>query len=535
MGVRDQYESNRPDPVIGRTVAGRYLVESVLGEGGFALVYRAEHVPLRRAVALKMLHRIYGEHEELNARFQLEAKALRSISHPHIVHLLDHGLDEQGPFIVMELLEGETLGELLGREGALPYERARSIIRQLLRALVYAHENHFAHRDLKPANLFLQRLADTPDHVKVLDFGFAKFLSPDEGVGDRPVTTAGTAFGTPAYMAPEQVTGGPLDGLVDLYATGVLFFEMLAGRRPFEGEGHAILRAKVAGPAPRLSETLELEVAPELDQLLATALALRGARFQSARAMLEAVNALPERGVWGGRAGAAAWRAAGSALRAKRAASGWPEPGSSRGDGARRRALWAGGIVAALVLALALAFLATTALPSDPHEPAAMIASDSWVKPPSAKVASPGAGPPSRPEPDVVARYRALIEQGADIDGPGLEVLRRFAHDHPQDPTPGLLLGHIYVARGWRTDALASYESAFGRDPAIVEDRRLLANLLSMSAHGAVAPRAWLLVERAYGSSALTAVEAILAAPELSAPQRVKLQGLRARLAALEP
>ncbi len=254
----------------GIVVGGRYRIVEALGQGGIGAVWIAEHVELGRRVALKVLQKQIGKDPEMRQRFEREAKTLAAMAHPNVVALNDYGLWNGSPFLVMELLEGRTLRELLDGEGTLPFPRARHVAEQILRALGYAHGRGVIHRDLKPGNVFLQRLPDDGDHVKLLDFGFAKFLEASAG---GFVSKEGIAVGTPAYMAPEQ-GGGVVDARADLYATGVLTFEMLLGVRPFEGEPLEMIRARKARAAPSLADVRPGVVAtPALDRFLAKALA----------------------------------------------------------------------------------------------------------------------------------------------------------------------------------------------------------------------------------------------------------------------
>ncbi|MCZ7678078.1 MAG: serine/threonine protein kinase [Sandaracinaceae bacterium] len=177
----EQHDATVPDSEwIGRLVAGRFRLVQELGAGGIAVVFRAEDEELSRAVAVKILQEGGHGRAELRARFEREAKVLAALSHPNIVSLVDYGVEDGRAFLVMELLRGRTVGELLDEEDVLAPERAFHILRQVVRALRYAHGEGLLHRDLKPDNVFLQSLPDTPDHVRLLDFGFAKFVG-DEG------------------------------------------------------------------------------------------------------------------------------------------------------------------------------------------------------------------------------------------------------------------------------------------------------------------------------------------------------------------
>ena len=233
------------DPLIGTTVEGRYEVLEVLGEGGMGRVYKVRHVALQRAFALKALRRDLARDEDLGERFIHEAKATASVKHPNVVQITDFGRLPGGtPYFVMELLSGHTLGEVIKAGGPIPAGRAVRIIRQVAGALGAAHEAGVVHRDLKPDNVFLvgasasepsergrasAMLSDSPD-LRVVDFGAAKII------GSSRMTKTGIVFGTPHYMSPEQASGGPVDHRADIYALGIIMYEMFTGRVPFEAD-----------------------------------------------------------------------------------------------------------------------------------------------------------------------------------------------------------------------------------------------------------------------------------------------------------
>src|SRR5687767_7283655 len=178
MGAADHTPvplSKQEEAFIGRVLAGRYRIEALLGRGGLGAVYRAEQIGLGRKVALKLLHDDVAIHQELRRRFEREARTLSALSHPHIVGISDFGFAEGAPYLCMELLEGHTLEQVIA--DALPTpDRALHIVKQILEALAFAHGRGVVHRDLKPGNVFLQTVSETRDHVKLLDFGLAKFL-----------------------------------------------------------------------------------------------------------------------------------------------------------------------------------------------------------------------------------------------------------------------------------------------------------------------------------------------------------------------
>jgi serine/threonine-protein kinase len=226
----------REDPLIGRALAGRYRVEKVLGRGGMGKVFVAEQVAMKRRVALKVIHAQdpadASERTTLVKRFQREALAVSRLEHPHTVRVFDFGrTDDDTLFMVMELLKGRTLGEVIRAEGRLDPRRAVAIAIQVCKSLAEAHAGGVVHRDLKPENIMLVDAAGERDYVKVLDFGIAKIAVG--GTDESNITRTGMIMGTPAYMAPEQATAGVVGPATDLYSLGVVLYEALSGRTPF--------------------------------------------------------------------------------------------------------------------------------------------------------------------------------------------------------------------------------------------------------------------------------------------------------------
>lgn len=218
------------DALLGSVVDGRYEVQSVLGEGGMGTVYRVRHKALERPLALKALRRDLSKDADLPTRFIQEAKAAAAVEHPNVVQITDFGTLPTGqPYFVMELLEGEALSHIIRDTGRISSSRAVGIAIQIAEALGAAHAAGVIHRDLKPDNVNV-RATGHHDVVKVLDFGLAKVA------GTSRLTRAGMVFGTPHYMSPEQAAGDPSDHRVDIYALGVLLFEMITGRLPFEAD-----------------------------------------------------------------------------------------------------------------------------------------------------------------------------------------------------------------------------------------------------------------------------------------------------------
>ncbi len=265
--------SVEPEPQLapGDTLAGRYRLERLLGEGGMGFVWEARQLTTDKAVAIKVLK---SQDAGDTARFLREAKVAAALSHRNIVQVFDFWeMEGKGPvFMVMELLHGETLAERIERTGPLPTEQVLSLVTPVASAVRAAHARGVVHRDLKPDNVFLARVADTDaPEVKVVDFGLAKpFIL---AVGATALTQTGSVMGTPYYMAPEQVYGEKdIDGQADVWALGVMLYECATGAKPFEGENFGqIFRRVTHGLYTPLRE-LAPSVPPALESLVVRAL-----------------------------------------------------------------------------------------------------------------------------------------------------------------------------------------------------------------------------------------------------------------------
>lgn len=281
---------------IGTTLADRYRVVRLVGAGGMGTVYEAEHIQLRRRVALKVLRPGIASDEMAIKRFQREARAASSIQHLGVVEIFDFGQLPSGEvYYTMELLEGRDLAELLRQEGVMPWPRAGWIVGQLARALAVIHNAKIIHRDIKPANCFLldPQPGDPPDFVKILDFGIANLQDSTTTTEGTVVTQVDSVTGSAFYMSPEQAEGGIVDARTDVYALGVTLYELVTGVVPFSGTTRfEVMRAHQKLPPPPPRERVP-SLPTELEAVILRAMAKRPEdRFQSMAAFDEALSAL---------------------------------------------------------------------------------------------------------------------------------------------------------------------------------------------------------------------------------------------------
>jgi eukaryotic-like serine/threonine-protein kinase len=401
------------DPILGTKVAGRFTVLSKIGAGSMGAVYRARQEAVGRDVAIKIVRPERAYDAETKARFEREARATSQLVSPHTVTVFDFGEAEDGSwFLAMELLAGETLGDRLRRIGRLSIPESVRIAREALKSLAEAHAKGIVHRDLKPDNLFLQELpgeAGVPptEIVKVLDFGIAKLVRDEKRV-DQLETQAGTVFGTPRYMSPEQAQGTTLDNRSDLYSLGVILYQMLSGRAPFVDEDAVVVMARhIKEEPPRFASIApELAILPVLESVVRRVLSKHpDDRPPSAELFIAELDAaLEQAGVLASGIHSTSWVGPTSTLRT------FVAP--------RRRSL-----LPALLLGAALLFvggffavralvggaaepLAKAAAPAEPTAAAASIAAGVPGMPPSISAPAPSASAPAA-EPGVAVQRGA--------------------------------------------------------------------------------------------------------------------------------
>jgi serine/threonine protein kinase len=272
---------------INTEIGGRYRAKRIIGEGAFGAVFAAEHTLTAREVALKILHPHLVQTEQIAQRFLLEAQTMAKIRHPGICQILDAGREQDGTiFLALELLEGETLEECLERKGKLPRPEALRIAVEMLDALAAAHAREIVHRDIKPANIYLNRENDGMSHAKLLDFGIAH-VAPK---GGNKLTDAGVVLGTPEYMPPEQARGRHIGPVSDVWAAGIVLYEMLSGMVPWSGESAAGVLIAVANTPLTDIRELVPDTPPALADVINRALEKDSTlRFRTAEEMRDAI------------------------------------------------------------------------------------------------------------------------------------------------------------------------------------------------------------------------------------------------------
>jgi serine/threonine-protein kinase len=271
--------------MIGRVIGARYRLEKKLGSGAMGSVYRARHVKVGRAFAIKILHLDLLDDSKLKRRFVREAELAGTLKHTNTVTVVDVDEFEGLHYIAMEYAEGPTLGDIISSQAPLPAPRAIALVQQLCDGLHHAHEKGLIHRDFKPDNVIVEA-HDAREVPRIVDFGIAIVRDDASSAERERLTTAGITLGTPHYMAPEHVTGQAIDHRIDLFALGVVMYEMLSGAMPFDGDGVDVARANLLEDTPPMSvRAPNVDVDPLLEAFTRKLLSKApDARFASARA-----------------------------------------------------------------------------------------------------------------------------------------------------------------------------------------------------------------------------------------------------------
>ena len=436
------------DPFVGTVVGERYRIVSRIGVGGMGAVYRAEHTMMRRDLAIKVLLPELGGKEEFARRFEREAESASRLTHPNIITVTDFGRTAEGSlFLVMEFLAGQSLSDAIAA-GPMPLARALGITRQILRGLEHAHAAGIVHRDLKPENIMLVERDGQTDVVKILDFGIAKVTQPQSG--GEALTQAGVIFGTPEYLSPEQALGEAVDARADIYAAGVILYEMMAGRRPFESEDKVkIISMHLAHAPPRIRDVSpSVDVPLPLEQAVMQSLEKsREHRFATATAFLQALDdAEAPAEVTGGFARGAT-----------------VVTNSGAGGGLRRLAGARVGRVAASLAGVALLVGGIVVIKRVGGRAAALVAA-----PPA----------PAPAPPDMADRYKKVegwLEDGNVASA--RRALDQALSERPKDGRVRYMLGRVAFADDRHQEALGHYREAITLDAGFRGDPVLLTHL----------------------------------------------------------
>jgi serine/threonine-protein kinase len=547
------------DPKLNTVVDGRYRLEERLAAGGMGVVYRAAEVDSGRAVAVKFLHEAFASVPDLVKRFQREVAAMSRVAHPHMVGVLDSGVSGSVPYLVMDFQAGRPLADVLER-GALAGPRAVAIARQVLAGVGHAHENGVVHRDLKPDNIIL--LGEVgKDFVKILDFGLAKLVND----GQTQLTNTGFALGTPGYMAPEQARGTNADERADIYAVGVILYQMVVGRKPFVADSPmAVLRMHMDDPpVPPQKAAPDRAISDELQAAILRAMEKSPERrFATAEAFSQALAQTPEGGAselplldlsmvelahsrtvvarkkkrlslsfslprW--RVPRAVRWLALAALVGGVVAIGWAR--LSRREQSRLRQRLDGAVGAAKETLGQLTDVPVkpgSPLKAQP-KPASDDDDDDSNDEPVVPHNTPGAqleAQHARTAPSKksrVADAARLLAAGKTDDA--IQLLYQLRHQSPHNADVALLLGHAYFHKLWRTDGLREYDDALALRPSLRHDARLVRNTVS-ALDGATFKLARSVIRKRLGVAALPDVKR--AARDARSP---KTQKRAARLA----
>ena len=438
------------DPRIGTVIDQRYRIIEQIAAGGMGSVYLAERVKLGRTVAIKFLHVWGAEHRQARRRFDVEARAMAKMDHPNCATVIDFGVVDSVPYVVMEYASGETLRKILDR-GPLEVPTALDIIRQVLLGLAHAHERDIVHRDIKPANVMVGQATGVGMRVKLLDFGLARVLT-----SNTRVTAEGKVLGTPAYMAPEQTRAGEVDARSDVYACGVLLFEMLTGRKPFEGaDAIEILQKQRNSKAPSLYSVTGQNMGP-LEYVVARALEKEpDLRFQTAAEFARAIESARYPFMHG--TGPAT-----PDVTARVARTG----GTSR--------LVVLGLVALLIAGVVVAVL-TSGSSQGPAR-----SSDAGAVGDASRSGDAGDAPPA--DSGALAELPELVEVRALIDkgrrDQAIQALQDIEGKHPGLAEAPYLLGQLYFRKLWSKNGMESYRRAIFLEPAYRQDKVLIDSVL---------------------------------------------------------
>ena len=497
-----------PDGAIGTILEGRYRLEAQIGHGGMGRVYRATHLGLGRAVAVKILDAPHIDDTEAARRFEREAQSAGRLRHRNCVSVTDFGAASDGRrYLVMELAEGVNLADVLAQHPRLPAARAVHVARHVLRGLAHAHAHGLVHRDLKPANVMLVHDGEDLDVARILDFGLARMVA-----GDDRITRTGIACGTPRYMAPEQALDRGVDARCDLYALSVILFEMLAGRTPFDHpESAGLLRLHMSAPVPRIAEVAPgVVVPPGLEEVMRRGLAKRSEdRPQSADEYLRLLDAAIQPADQTIELSAfdpavsileppAPRPAAAPAVTPTSIAPPPPLPRTGSPRFTRRQLAIAGACGGVLLVGI-IAAIATGAGEKSRAPAAAPAAA---AKPADAEIEMDAESPPSVGAD--VAKALQLANAGRAEDA--VAKLRELRKRRPDAAEIPYALGRVYKRLDWPKQTIEAYRDAIELDPAYREDPALIADLVALLASRSAWQLASRTLENDIGTAAIPAL-----------------------------
>jgi tetratricopeptide (TPR) repeat protein len=437
------------DPRLGTMINERYLLLASLGEGGMGTVYHARHVLMDKPVAIKLIHAELAHIEDVTKRFEREARSSSRLSDPHCITVTDFGTAEDGSlYLVMELLHGESLADLIDREGALPIPETLRITSQILKALSHAHGQGVVHRDLKPENVMLVTHGDEKNFVKILDFGIAKLMSGGAG---ESLTRSGVVFGTPKYLSPEQALGDDVDHRADLYALGIILYEMLFGEPPYSADSAMdTLSLHLTADIPCLADRGKFPRG--LQEVVDRALAKKPAeRYADADEFLAAVEAVDPEGAPPSTTTVVIEKLAGrgAGVAGRRRPKRWP---------------W---ILFGFILAIGAVAGAAYFFKRDVKQ----VAPEKILS----KGEAVGLGIDAAKVEGLLKKAEGQISEGLSAEAviSAKEALRI----DPELAPAALLLGHAQFLSGERAEAMVSYEQALTKKPELRDDVRFLEHL----------------------------------------------------------
>lgn len=463
------------DPRIGTVLQGRYRITELLSHGGMGVVYRGERIALGRSVAIKFLHAAYSSQANFVKRFGREATLTSRLEHPNVVSVIDFGVDEGAPYIVMDYVAGQTLRDLL-EDGPVEPRRATDITSQILAGLAHAHERDIIHRDVKPPNVMLTKATASGDHVQLLDFGLAKIRDVDQ-------TSSSVVVGTPSYMSPEQAAGSKADERTDIYSTGLILFELLTGTKVFEAdEPLALLRMHIEQEPDSLgARRPDGAFTAELEAVVRRSLAKsREERFQTAAEMLEAL--------------------ADSQEASGRSAPVVPPPKTSDGAPPMRRSFRGLAWFVVPVAAVALWWSIGKPGPAD-------IARRLGIDVRSDEDRGSDVEPTSKPETGRKSDGKSNEGAVAAAENEDREVRIRHLHallrETPKSPSVLYELGKLYFDKDWGSEGLAAYRGALSANERLRRDARLNRDAISALDEPKTRDQARALIVKSIGKPAI--------------------------------